>query len=89
MRTFRAAITTGDRTLVEGVTVYLEEVTEPSGLRSWYGAFQLPPGQHIEPGGPYRLKLDDKRSGDILVANITLSSFAPTQVSFQGTGPLG
>jgi hypothetical protein len=88
MRTFKATISAGEETLVDGVTVYLEEVTEPSGLRSWYGAFQLARDQYIEPGGPYRLKLDDKRSGDILVTNTTVSSYAPMQVSFHGTGPL-
>jgi hypothetical protein len=88
LRTYRASIEGAPEPL-EGLTVYLEEVTDPSGLRSWYGVFQLGIGESIGMGaGPFRLNLEDGRSGDILIRNLTISSGAPTQVSFVGSGPL-
>ena len=88
MKTFTARLTQDDELLYEDFKVFLEEATEPSGLRSWYGAFQLPPHAHLEPGEFYWLKLDDGRSGKVLIRNITISFHAPVQVSFVGSGPL-
>ena len=89
MRTFQASIRQGDKVIVKKVTVYLEETTRPDGIRTWYGVFQLAGDDpYIEPD-KYRIHLDDNRSGEILVTNVTMSSHAPTQVTFMGSGPLG
>ena len=88
MERYRATIYKEQQTVLEGLTVYLEVVTKTTGLKSWYGVFQLEKaGDCIEPGGPYELRLDDGRRGQILVSNVVISS-SPTQVSFQGSGPL-
>ena len=81
----RATIREGDTTLLKDVTVYIEEITKSSGFRAWHGTLQLSPDQHIELGGPYRIELDDGRSGAVF---ITISSPALTAVPFRGTGPL-
>ena len=88
MSEYTATIRDGDEILLDCVTVYVVEVKEPSGLRSWRGTFQLSPGQNIELGGPFGLELDDARRGRILITRIAPSSDSPTQVSFIGTGPL-
>lgn len=88
MDSYIATIREGDTRLLKGVTVHVEEVQKPFGLRTWYGSFELAAGQNIEPGGPYRIELDDGRSGNILITEIVLSGAGRTQVSFQGTGPL-
>ena len=88
MDTYKAEIQIDNTRILRSVTVYLELVTGPSGIKSWYGVFQLPTAQDVEPGGPYRIVLDDGRTGDILITNVTISSHSPTQVSFRGTGPL-
>ena len=85
MNQYIATIRAGDTTLLKGLTVYVEEITKPSGLTWWHGTIQLSPEQHIELGGPYRIELDDGRSGNIF---ITRSSPALTEVPFRGTGPL-
>jgi len=87
MRTLQASIWKGDKVLVDNVTVYLEEETSPGGLKSWYGVFQLPVMEHIEPD-TFRIELDDGRGGEILISHVTMSSQAPTQVTFTGSGPL-
>jgi hypothetical protein len=86
MNTYKARIVQADSPILEGITVYLEVVTEASGLKSWYGAFGLPRGEYIDPGGPYRLELEEGGGGEILITNVTVSSNSPTQVAFQGTG---
>lgn len=88
MKTYSASIV-GLGAEFDELTVSLEEKTDPSGLRSWYGFFQVEPVQLAEVGGPYRLRLADGRSGDILIKKITTSSDSPMQISFVGTGPLG
>jgi hypothetical protein len=85
---YRASLQGAGNTLLDAITVYVEEGTEPSGLHTWYGVFQVPAELVIEPGGPYRLRLDDGRAGDIIVNNVSISSTAPAQVSFVGSGPL-
>ena len=88
MSRFTATLREGEETLVSDVIVYVEEATDQAGIRSWYGAFQVSLDTHVEPGGLLRIELDDGRGGDILITNITISTHAPTQVSFLGTGPL-
>ena len=83
-----ATIRDGDTILLKDIAVEVAEIREPSGLRSWRGTFQLPPGQYIELGGPFGLELDDARRGRILITHISPSLDSPTQVSFLGTGPL-
>lgn len=51
------------------------KVVEPSGqLPRWCGGFLLTDATaHIELDGPYRLELEDGRSGDINVTNVDYS----------------
>ena len=88
MQMLGAKIHDGERTLLEDLSVYIEEVTQPSGIKSWYGGFNLPDDQHIEQGGPYRISLEDGRTGDIFVMEVNMSSRLPTRVSFIGAGAL-
>ena len=88
MQTWTATIKDGPKTLVDSVTVYVEEAGDGAGLQSWYGTFGLPAGKTIEPGGPYQIELNGERRGDILVTSIMLGSRGPGQVAFLGTGPL-
>lgn len=89
MVVLRGTILSGDEILVKRSAVYINEQTDShSGAARWFGSFDLPTGTRIEPGGPYRLQLEDGRSGDILVLNIQIGSISGSVVDFQGSGPL-
>ena len=88
MQFLKAEIHDGKRTLLEDVSVYIKEVTEPSGIKSWYGGLRLHYDQRIEPGGPYGISLEDGRTGEILVTEVSTSPPPPTRVWFRGTAPL-
>jgi len=50
----------GDQVLLENILIWFEVTQEQkSGLKDWYGSFELSSSGHIEPGGPYRLTLSD------------------------------
>jgi hypothetical protein len=82
----------GDKILIEDLVVVYEMTKGArSGLSSWYGSFVLPAEKlkQIKPGGPYRLILDDGRSGDIRTTNIPIgSSTLGYSVHFEGSGAL-
>lgn len=88
MRFIKAKIHDGERTLLEDLSAYIKEVTKPSGIKSWSGGFDLPDDGYIEAGGPYRISLEDGRTGDILVTEVNYSARSPTRVFFKGTSPL-
>ena len=89
MVVLRGTVFSGDEILVKHSAVYINEKTDSdSGTARWFGSFDLPKGTHIEPGGPYRLQLEDGRSGNILVLNVQIGSISGSVVDFQGTGPL-
>ena len=77
-----------DQVLLENILIWFELTEDPrSGLKDWYGSFELSSGSHIELGGPYRLSLSDGRSGNILISNIQIRG-TRSSVQFQGSGPL-
>jgi hypothetical protein len=88
MRAYTASVSDGEKVLLDAIKVYVDVRENPSSFQSWGGTFQLTGEAHIEPGGPYKLKLEDGRSGDIVVTNVTVSSYAPLRIVFTGTGPL-
>lgn len=93
MEQFRGNILDGDRVLAANVEGVMERTWPRGGrLYEWHGQLELPSGaappEFISVGGPYRLKLEDGREGDILVSRIGMSSHGSTSVEFQGTGPL-
>jgi hypothetical protein len=69
------------------VTVSLSVTNEGESRQSWFGGFLWPPGEHLEPGGPYRVELDDGRAGDVLILYHLTSDGCPG-AAFRGTGPL-
>jgi hypothetical protein len=89
MQALKASLWRGETALVQDLTVYLEETTDSSGIRSWYGVFQLPHGADLDPTAEgYRLKLHDGRKGRIVIRTVNMSSHSFTQVSFVGSGAL-
>lgn len=88
MEYLRASVKEAEEVLFENLGVNLYVRKSASGLEDWYGSFELPAGGHIEPVGPYKLILEDGRSGDILISDISISSDLPTLVHFLGSGPL-
>jgi hypothetical protein len=88
MEYLRANLKEGDQVLFEKLDVNLYVRKSASGLEHWHGSFELPAGGHIEPGETYKLILENKRSGDILISDISISNDLPTLVHFLGSGPL-
>jgi len=77
-------ITRGGEMLADDVTVWFEKV-QHGKFHDWHGGLTLPEGHSIGVGGPYRLELDDGRSGEILVTKIR---FGGTDAAFQGSSEL-
>lgn len=74
--------------LLENILIWFELTEDPlSGLKDWYGSFELSSGSHIELGSRYRLTLSDGRSGDILISNIQIRG-PRSSFQFRGSGPL-
>ncbi len=67
MEHVRGKLLSGDRVLLEGVEAHLGSHARPGGHRSWFGYFEFAAGclAGVAPGGPYRLALEDGRSGDL------------------------
>ena len=80
-------ITRGDDMLADRVNVWFEKV-QHGKLYDWHGGLTLPGGVSMPTGGRYRLKLDDGRSGDILITSMRVVSIAKTEATFEGSGPL-
>ncbi len=79
----------GDSTIIENIPIWIDFKVDPrSKLSEWHGSFKLPIEKNIRPGGPYRLILDDGRSGDIIITNIERSSSGKHVVNFKGSGLL-
>ena len=78
----------GEKVIFDNVDIGIEIIEPlPSGVKAWYGAFTVEGLSGVEPGGPYRLILEDGRSGDMLINKLEMSS-TRTTVFFQGKGPL-
>ena len=77
-------ITSRGDMLADGVDVWIEKVLHGK-LYDWHGGLTLRQGHFIGVGGPYRLELDDGRSGEILV---TKMRFLGTEAAFQGSSAL-
>jgi hypothetical protein len=85
---FSATLKSGDEIIRENVGVRINEIVESrSGLKHWYGSFELSIEEFFELGGIYRLELEDGRAGDILISNVQITSQG-NRTDFQGTGPL-
>jgi hypothetical protein len=87
MEHFRGRLEDSGKVLAEPIEGSFQVHGRPNGLKSWDGSFVLPSGQFVEPGGPYRLVLDDGRSADLLVTTGSYGSHQPSVVVFTGTGP--
>ena len=83
----RGTVKDGEKVLLEGVDTWVDFVDSLSGTRSWRGQLVLPGSKHIEPGGPYRLELEDGRAGDIFVTLVPMSG-EDEVVKFSVTGPI-
>jgi hypothetical protein len=80
----------GDLTIVENIPIWIDIKIDPrSKLSEWHGSFTLLIKTNISPeGNPYRLILDDGRSGDIFITNLKTNSSGRFVVVFQGSGLL-
>jgi hypothetical protein len=86
----RASILKGDEVILEGLDITLN-LREPHGrLKQWGGSLWLGPVDHVEPGGPYRLEIEDGRASDIIVVKVEYFSASKSWlVLFTAAGSLG
>lgn len=89
----KATILLEDKVIWKDLSVWIETIDSPGGLKDWHGAFELPTGHVLgeleDMTNTYHIVLDDGREGDILIARQQIGSHEPTRIRFQGTGPLG
>jgi len=80
----------GDSTIIENIPIWIDFKIDPrSKLSEWHGSFTLPIKKNISPAGsPYRLILDDGRSGDIIITNLKANSSGRLVFIFKGSGSL-
>ena len=84
----KATILFEDKVVAKDLSIWIETIVSPGGLKDWHGAFELPTGSLICNGKVHHIVLDDGREGDLLVAEQQIGSHEATRVRFQGTGPL-
>lgn len=87
MTNFTATIYEQDGTteLLKDIVVRIQEVHGKT-RSSWHGSFEI--GDKHIPLGEYKIKLEDGRSGDVIISNMSTGSHGKTQMAFQGSGPL-
>jgi len=81
----------GDSTIVENIPIWIDYKIDPiSKLSEWHGSFTLLSfKKNLSPAGnPYRLILNDGKSGSIIITNLKINSSGKSIVFFQGSGPL-
>ena len=88
MEKLKANIFKGDKLLFENITVHISESIDHAGIKDWYGVFNISLSEHIDPGGPYRIELEDGRIGAFIVSDIRVDFNNPTEVYFIASGPL-
>ena len=91
MAYLKASIFKDDKLLFDNIIVCISVSIEPNtGFEDWHGSFEIPISEHIEPGGPYRIELEDGRVGEFNVSdiNMNIEPRGQTEVYFSGTGPL-
>lgn len=54
----------------------------------WRGTIDIPPGQSLQAGGPYELRLRDGRHGHVLVCRSAVAVSQEAATRFVGSGPL-
>ena len=88
MTNFKATIYEKDGTteVLKDMVVRIEEVG--GNITSWHGSLEIGDKPIPLDGQHRRIKLDDGRSGDILINNMSAGSHGETQMTFQGSGPL-
>ena len=86
MTNFKATIYEQDETteVLKDIVVRIPEVG--GNIRSWHGSFEI--GDKHVPLGQYRITLDDGRSGDIIINNMSAGSHEEIRMTFQGSGAL-
>ena len=88
MTNFKATIYEQDGTteILKDIVVRIQEVG--GNIKSWHGSFEIG-DKPIPLDGQHRIiKLDDGRSGDILMTNMSAGSHGETQMRFEGSGSL-
>lgn len=88
MEYLKANIFKDDKLLFNNIAVYISVSIDRSGIEDWHGYFNITISEHIEPGGPYRIELEDGRIGEFLVSDININFQVPTKVYFIASGPL-
>jgi hypothetical protein len=80
----------GDSTIIENIPIWIDFKIDPrSKLSKWHGSLTLLNEKNISPAdNPYRLILDDGRSGDIIITNLKINSSGRFVIIFQGSGGL-
>lgn len=85
----RSKIKKDGHTIIRNIpVVYYLTVDPVSELSTWYGNFSINKQNNISPANnPYRLILDDGRSGMIHVTQLAINSSGRLVVNFRGSGP--
>jgi len=80
----------GVSTIIENIPILIDFKIDPrSKLSEWHGSFTLLIKKNISPAGnPYRLILNDGRTGDIIITNLKINSSGRFVVIFRGSGLL-
>lgn len=78
----------GDNVIAENIDLLLIESMSSVGMRSWSARCALPTGATLVVGNSYELRLEDGRSGEIIMAEIKADSSGGRSARLRGNGPL-
>ncbi len=78
----------GETVMAESLNVVLTESTSSTGMRSWLGTCALPSDATLVVGNSYELRLEDGRSGEVIVVGISADSGGGRIARLRGNGAL-
>ena len=84
MERVRGKILKGEQVVFDNVNIGIDVEPLPSGGEAWSGGFTKKGLSDVERGGPYRLILEDGRSGNIMIDKLERSSSGRITVLFHG-----
>ena len=84
MEGHKGTLLLGEEVVIDGLQVWIENVSARGALAEWHGSFEFPGGESLDFHQPtYRLRLDDGRSMEIIVSRMDFDG-----AEFVGAGPL-
>jgi hypothetical protein len=90
MHHFRGKLFQGDKLCLDPANAYVDYDSTGTGANAdWSGYLLIKSEKDVVPGGIYTLKLEDGRTGNLLINTVSPEDPERFRAMFVGEGPLG